>query len=165
VVKWLHETAETNPSHRRHGHGGRCCRHLGGYVAALDAVEPYAESRECSDIGRNACPPEPLPRTDSRDPELERPVIEANPTEQALLPLGSPTLVPGTGNLTMQGYAPSSEEPYSTTRECPRRRRCRCAWRRPWRLTVESEGWARTDGESRAAAIATRSSCYAWLIA
>ena len=61
---------------------------LGGYVAALDAVEPYAESRECSDIGRNACPPEPLPRTDSRDPELGRPVIEANPTEQALPPLG-----------------------------------------------------------------------------
>ena len=106
MVKWLHETAETNPSHRRHGHGGRCCRHFGGYVAALDAVEPYAESRECSDIGRNACPPEPLPRADSRDPELGRPVIEANPTEQALLPLGSPTLVPGTGNLTMQGYAP-----------------------------------------------------------
>lgn len=47
---------------------------LGGYVAALDAVEPDAESHVCSDVATNACPPEPLPRTDVRDPEqLERP--------------------------------------------------------------------------------------------
>jgi hypothetical protein len=77
---------------------------LGCYGAAVEAVQSDAETRVCSDVGTNVCPPGSVPQADVNDRELEGPAPDRDPTQQAQPPT-SPILVPGTGHIAMQGNA------------------------------------------------------------
>ena len=75
---------------------------IGCYGAAVEAVQPDAETRVCSDVGTNVCALGSVEQSDVNDRELEGPAVERNGLQQTPPPL---FLVPGTGNMTIQGNA------------------------------------------------------------
>jgi len=64
---------------------------------AGEAAQPVVESMTCSNIGRNYCPPGPVPQRHA--------MIEGAARIEARAP-GADSLLPATGNMTMSGNAP-----------------------------------------------------------